>query len=244
MPRSQPSPPKIERVPWAELGPEFYRVWGWPNGRPEAEHVSVVGPTGSGKSMFQSEIVTTRAALRGSYVVVIATKPADATLRKTGWPIVNKWPPPWGKHERVIFWPKAGKPIEGVKVQRVAIGRMLNEIWRPDAHTILVFDEIAYVEQELGLKTIVDRYWREGRSLGFTLVAGTQRPRNVSRYMWSEPSWSVAFPPADEDEAKRVAEIVGGRSRFANILTHDLKRHEFLLVNRREKIAYISKLGT
>lgn len=242
MPRSIPQ--SVERVPWSELSHEFYERWGWPDGKYEPEHVAVVGPTGSGKSMFQTEIITKRAELRGSHVVVIATKPADKTLRRIGWPVVNKWPPPYGKHEHVIFWPKAGKPIEGVGVQRVAIGRMLNEIWRPEAHTILVFDEIAYVEQELRLKTIVDRYWREGRSLGFTIVAGTQRPRNVSRYMWSEPSWSVAFPPDDEDEAKRVAEIVGGRTKFTNILTNELRPHEFLIANRRKKEAYISRLGT
>ena len=236
-------PQELERVGWGDLSEEFYSSWGWPNGKWEPEHVAIVGPTGSGKSMLQCEILKVRAQMRDSHAVVIATKPADKTMKAMGWPIVNSWPPPWGKHERVIFWPKAGKPAEGVGTQRIAIARMLNDLWKQGANVIVAFDEIAYIEQELRLKVITDRYWREARSVGITLVAGTQRPRNVSRYMWSEPSWTFAFAPQDEDEGRRTAEIIGGRTRMYDSLMN-LRRYEFIVTNRRERIAYISKLGT
>lgn len=235
--------PQVERVPWSQIEEEFIAAWGTPNGKLEPEHLSIVGPTGSGKSMFQSYVLKKRAELRGSYVVIIATKPADGTLKKMGWPIVNKWPPPWGKHEQVIYWPKIGKPTEGYKPMQVGIAQMLNDLWVPESNRIVAFDEIAFVEKELRLEPIINRYWREARALGITIVAGTQRPRNVSRYMWSEPSWAVAFRPDDEDEARRVAEFLGSRRVYLPVLM-GLNRHEFLLVRRREREALISKLGT
>lgn len=234
----------LEKVPWKDLEPEFLGNWGRPNGRVEAEHISIVGPTGSGKSMFQAYVAKKRVELRGSHAMIIATKPADSTLKDMHWPIIRKWPPEFGKHEHFILWPKSAQnAYEAKQLQKVEIYTALNSIWTENANTIVVFDEIAYIEQELGLKVLIERFWREGRSIGISLIATTQRPRNVTRYMWSEPTWVIAFRPDDEDEAKRVAEIIGGRKTFVEPLLN-LQRHEFILINRRERVAYISKIGT
>ena len=235
----------LERISWKQLEPEFLEKWGWPgDGKKfQAEHVAIVGPTGSGKSKFTNHIVKKRSEVRGSNVYILATKPADDEMQDLHWPIVRKWPPPYGKHEQVIFWPEPGKPAAGVAPMQLAVFKFLNEVFTKDANFILVFDEIAYVEKELGLQKITDRYWREARSLGITMIAGTQRPRNVSRHMWSQPSWSIAFRPDDEDDAVRTAEIIGGRNLYRHELMK-LERYEFIIVERRERRAYISKLGT
>lgn len=234
---------KLERIPWSELGPEFMELWGWPNGKRDPEHITVLGPTGSGKSVFSLQICQERAKLRGAHVIVIATKPADKSLISTRWPIVEKWPPQYGQ-DQCIFWPAAKmKPEERKPVQKQAIGYALNDLWRPNANHIVMFDEIAYLEQELGLRTTITTYWREARSVGITMVAGTQRPRGVSRYMHSESAWVAAFKPRDEDEALRMAEICGSRREFKDTIL-GLKRYEFLLVRRSTDEKYISKMGT
>jgi len=180
--------------------------------------------------------------MRGSHAVIIATKPADTTLRKMQWPIIRKYPPEWKDREAYILWPQSTRnAAESLYLQRQTIGQCLTDIWVEGSNTIVVFDEIAYVEQELGLKVLINRYWREARSLGITVVATTQRPRNVTRYMWSEPTWIVAFRPDDEDEAKRVAEIIGGRRLYTEALL-SLEEFEFIIIKRRSKEAYISKL--
>lgn len=234
----------LERVKWSELEPAFLNAWGRPNGRIESEHIAVLGPTRSGKSYFTTYVTQKRVELRGSHVLVIATKPADKTLKNTKWPIIRKWPPQYHERPQCILWPQApGDERLALRNQAFQIWTALNEIWHENSNTIVVFDEIAYVEQELHLKTLINRYWREGASLGISVLATTQRPRNVTRYMWSEPAWVVAFRPDDEDEAKRVAEIIGGRRKYGDVL-NDLNRHEFVIINRREREAYITKIGT
>ncbi|QUH03834.1 ATP-binding protein [Saccharopolyspora erythraea] len=233
----------VERIPWDELEPAILDHWGWPGGKWQPEHMAVLGPTGSGKSYFATHLLHQRVTRSGAHAIIVATKPADSTMTRMarqGWVIRRTWPPDYGQN-RVIYWPTSGKPSEGIARQRQAVFEMLDELWKPDANVIIQFDEIAYIEHELKLSPLIAKYWRESRALGITLMAMTQRPRFVSRYMHSEPSWSVAFRPDDEDDAARVAEVIGGRRKYKPILL-DLEPHEFLIVRRRKREAYISKL--
>lgn len=232
-----------ERVPWTELEPAILTAWGWPDGKWQPEHMAILGPTGSGKSYLGTHLLNERVKRSGAHAVILATKPADSTVQRMvakGWKLRRTWPPEYGEN-KVIFWPPSGRPGEGVAKQRRAVFQMMDELWKPDSNTILMFDEIAYVEGELRLQPLVTKYWRESRALGITIMAMTQRPRGVSRYMHSEPTWSVAFRPDDEDDATRVAEIIGGRKEYKPVLL-ELEPHEFVIVRRRTREAYISKL--
>lgn len=232
----------VEKVSWNELGPEFLKTWGNAGGKFMPEHLAILGPTGSGKSFFMTEILKQRASLRGSHVCILATKPADGTLAKLGWPIINKWPPKYDQSQ-VIYWPKAGNLNESIDKQRESVLHMMNSLWHENSNIILAFDEIAYIEEDLKLKQQITRYWREARALGITIVAATQRPRFVSRYMWSESSWTVAFRPKDEEDAEQVATVLGNRKYFKPILMSELEKNEFLIINRDEREAYISKIN-
>lgn len=231
---------EIPRVPWSDLKESLLDNWGWPEGHWEPEHMAILGPTGSGKTRFAGELLNERVKRTGAHAVMLATKPADKTLRKMGWPIRRTWPPGYGE-DHVIYWPPAGRPGEGPGKQRRAIREFLDDLWKPDSNIIVGFDEIAYVEGDLGLQRMINRYWREARALGITILATTQRPRNVSRHMHSEPVWSVAFRPDDEDDASRVAEIIGGRRTYRDVLMQ-LERYEFLVIHRRNREAYISRV--
>lgn len=236
-----PSSNDIPFVPWTEMKNEFISVWGWPNRKFQPEHVAILGPTGSGKSLLATEIVKARVSLRNSSTIIVATKPGDKTM-KMGWPIIKKWPPPFGKNQ-VIFWPDSPKPDESAVMQREQIMEMLKDLWQKDSNTVILWDEIAYIEQELNLKTTITRYWREARALGITMVATTQRPRYVSRYMHSESVWGIAFRFSDEDDARRTAEILGSRKDYTDQILA-LKRHEFLIVYKTLGQAYRSRIGT
>ncbi len=232
------SPPRRD---WeSQVGPAFLRAWGRPQGRVEAEHVAIVGPTGSGKSTVQAQILLGRADLRDTATVVVATKPADRTLTRMGWPIIRAWPPKFGQ-DQVILWPTSPNPSEQAETLRPVIKDALEQMWTPDSNRIVAFDEIAYVEQELRLRTTMTTYYREARALGISLVATTQRPYHVSRYLWSEAQWIIAFRFNDRLDMKRVAEIMGGGNEWLPVLGN-LRPHEFVLLRRGTGEAVISKV--
>lgn len=235
-----------QRVPWSVLGPHMLREWGYPR-RPggrrkrEPQHLEVLGQTGSGKSYFILYLLQQRATARGSHVVVLATKPDDGTLTATGWPIIESWPPEYGKHW-VIYWPQSkGISREGRAQQREKVLELLNKLWKKNSNIIIYFDEIAYISKDLGLMVETEKYYRESRALGITIVAATQRPQGVTRYMHSESAWTVCFAPKDEEDAERMAQVLGGKRTYMPILqTLDRSNYEFLIVENSTGKRYIS----
>lgn len=235
-----------ERVKWQSgLGEQFIESWGRPRGKPMPEHLSIYGMTGSGKSYFEQWVLRERARRRGSHTVILATKPADKTLSSMGWPIVTKWPPGYGQNQ-VIYWAKQpGKPgdPEGLHRQQAAVRHLLDELWQDRANIVLAIDEVAYLVEDLQLRRVVTRYYREARALGITIVGTTQRPAGVVRQMHSEAGWQVAFAPTDEDDAKRMAEVLGNRRFYMEVLgTLDREKYEFLLIRKLTGESYISSI--
>jgi len=237
-----------QRIPWSVLGPDFIAAWGYPRGRQMPEHLEILGQTGSGKSYFETFILLQRQRARRSHIVVIATKPADDTLLQTGWPVIRKWPPQDRRETAVIFWPPAaGLDAAGQRQQAQEIFKLLQTLWHPEANIVVVFDEIAYVVNDLNfppevpMKIAVAKYYREARGLGITLVASTQRPQGVPRQMHSESSWTVCFAPKDEEDAERMAQVLGGKRTYMPILkTLNRENYEFLIVHNLTGKMYIS----
>lgn len=222
-----------EYVDWDDLGPEFFRCWGRPKpGKVDSEHLTVYGPSGSGKTFFLTYVMTERANLRGSHAVAIATKRADETLTSAGWPVIDRWPPDYGQNQ-VIYWTKGGLADEQKAEQKQRVARVANALWVPGSNTMVAWDELPYVCQDLGLNGMVGTYYREGRSAGITNIAALQRPSGVNRNVHSNTHWTVSFQPADEDDAKRVAEVFGHRRYFTEVLSAlDREHHEFLIKRR------------
>lgn len=186
-----------------------------------------------------------RVDARRSHVVVLATKPADATISSMGWPVVTSLPiPDDKKHAQCIFWAKRPNlSDEGTKAQSDLVKAFLDSLFRPGANVILVWDEIAYVEQVLRLESYVTMYQREGAGLGITDVMNTQRGARVSRYVHSESSWTVCFKPKDADDTKRIAEILGNRNHYIDVLNDlDPVKREFIMVHQLTGDAYISHI--
>jgi hypothetical protein len=220
-----------EYVAWEDgLGDSFFQSWGYPGGVYDPEHVTVYGPSGSGKTYFVTFIMTTRANLRGTHAVVIATKKADKTLTTAGWPVIDRWPPDYGDNQ-VIYWTRGGLNQESRDEQRSRVVRLADTLWVPDSNIMVGWDELPYVCGDLGLNREVGTYYREGRGNGITDVAALQRPSDgVNRNVHSNTHWTGAFQPADEDDAKRVAELFGNRRYYTRVLLQlNRDKHELLL---------------
>jgi len=233
-----------EAIPWSELGPHFVETWGRPNGKFQPEHVEITGQSGSGKTYLLIDLLQQRAHIRGSSEILVMTKNADDTVHLLGWPIVDTWKDV-RRYEQVIFWPRTSKLGKARKnYHKGKIEELLDNLWQPEANTVLAFDEIGYVES-LGpdIKDIVQMYWREARSAaGITMLAMKQRPIGVSRDQHSETRWKFVFPPAgDRGDADRFAELLGAPRDWVPVLDSlDQTKHQFVVRNSFTKDAYIS----
>lgn len=236
-------------VPWEQFA-TYFRA-----NHKQGEHVAIVGQTGSGKSVLGlslCKIIGSRMGKdrRPARVVILSVKPRDDTVTSLGWPILKKWPPAYGQ-EHCIVWPRGGAPDGYAERQRRVFRPVLNTIYQEGGQTLYI-DEEAYFEENLpdglGLAAIMSRYWTMARSNKLTLIAGTQRPRHVSRSMWSEASWLCISPPDDLDDLKRVAELSGAKRQVLALCDPEspvLQNHEFLIIQRQRgkpKILFITEV--
>lgn len=235
-------PASLPHVPWSEVRIEFLREWGYPDGKFDPQHLEILGPSGSGKTYFEATILQERVKVRNSAVIFIATKPLDATISKLGWPIVSDWKGV-KKHRQVIFWPRTkaiGEDREAFLEAKIY--DLMARLWSAKAKVILVFDEIATVEQlSPKMKKLIAMFWREARSVGITLVAMKQRGQGALRDMHSEASWIAAFRPKHEDDGKYMGQVMGSWRRWLPVLQSlDRSKHEFVLLNTVTQEAVIS----
>lgn len=204
--------------------------------------MSVYGPSGSGKTYFVAFILTERARLRGTHAVVVATKKADKTLVEAGWPIIKDWPPDYDQHQ-VIWWVPGGLSAEQQMEQQAQLRVVMHTLWKPDANKVVAWDELTYVCTDLGLGTPVTTYYREGRGMGITNVAAMQRPSGVPRFVHSEVGWTVSFHIKDEDDRNRVAEVLGDRRYFREVIKSlNREQHQFVLKRELTGECFISSL--
>lgn len=245
--------PRDEEIPEAETTAvsweEFQQMFG--RAHRQGEHVAIVGQTGSGKSVLGlslCKIIGRRIASdkRPTRVTVLVTKPRDDTVESLGWPVIKKWPPSYGQ-EHCIVWPRGGTPSTATERQRRVFKPLLDTIYHEGGQTVYIDEESDFEEplpDGMALRGTMVQYWTKARGLKVTLISGTQRPRNVTRSMWSEPSWLFVFPPDDEDDLKRVAELSGAKDDVMRIAPQ-LAGHTFLCVRRQrknEKQLYISRV--
>lgn len=209
----------------------------------QGEHVSVVGPTGSGKSYAALQlcrIVGERKQRNGrpSSVTILGIKYRDDTLtrfiKENDYKVIKKWPPAYGEEHNVV-WPKVKVASQRPYQHRIKFVPLLDEMYQEGGQTVEI-SEAAYFERPqpkgLGMSSQLEQFWSEARSGKITVVAETQRPRHVTLLMWTEPSWLIIFLPDDIADLKRVAEASGFKNQVM-IAASRLGTHEFLCVARQ-----------
>ena len=233
----------VEKVPWSELGPEFATIWGRADPKdPQPEHMEIIGMNGSGKTYFLMKILQERMIVRNSRIILVVTKQSDKVFMKLGWPIVRDFKK-LNRYRQCIYWPTTELlGSERRAFHEKLMYEFLSRHWVEDAWLVVAFDEIAYVESlSPRVKDLVAMYWREGRSMGITVVAMKQRPQGVQRDMSSETWWTVAFVPKDQADAERFAELFGERREWLPVFKDmDPDNHEFLIKHTRTREAFIS----
>lgn len=218
-PATPPSPPRLS---WAE----FLRQFDWRQG----EHVTLVGPTGTGKTTLALALLPLRA-----YTVALGTKPKDDTLQRlitAGWHRIDAWPP-YPEDRRVVLWPKIRK-LTDVVAQRRAFADALGEIFTAGGWCLFA-DETRYLVDPLNLTASLRLLWLQGRSLGISLVCATQRPAWVPREAYDQATHLFLWRDNDRENLKRLRDL-GGLGPGSTTLMETvatLDGHDVLYLNTR-----------
>jgi hypothetical protein len=144
---------------------------------------------------------------RRKYVTVLATKPADpslSSLTADGFTTLRAWPPGYGVH-RILLWPHIDKR-ELKMAQREQFVYALNSMYEQGGWCIYS-DETFYLTRSLGLATIFQDLWTQGRSIGLSLVASMQRPSHVPLLAYTEATHLFFFRFTDLRDIKKIAGI-------------------------------------
>lgn len=213
-------------TPWSE----FISSLDWQQG----EHVSIVGPTGSGKSTLALALLPRR-----SYTAVIAAKPRDATLdglvRDHGYRRMLEWGPRPGE-QRVLLWPRLSRPDQW-RDARPIYEQALDRVYR-HGNWALYLDEARVVCDErrpfLALAPYMRLLWTQGRALGVSIVAATQRPAWVPPEMFDQATHLMFFRDGNANNVKSIAGLVGVDEAIVRDGVPQLDPYEVLYVNPRE----------
>ena len=232
----------------------------WDEHPPEqGVHVSVFGPTGSGKTFT---LISLAERFPGNAILVVTKgrdRIVDRLLRERGWVLAREpddifdahgrpgklmkrttrdW---WEKRDehppqKIVYHPSitvaASSRADALEPYVREIGdRAYEYCRRADASSLFLgIDETMFAADELKLGKQFVIFWNEGRSLGLSFVAAMQRPAWIPRSSKSAPSVYVIFPTSDPEDLAELAKVAGYRSVDFKELLDDLGAHEHLLV--------------
>jgi energy-coupling factor transporter ATP-binding protein EcfA2 len=180
----------------------------------QGEHVSIIGPTGTGKTTIAHSILEAR-----DYACVLAVKRFDDTLQRfkyghryglSKYQVVRHWPPEFNQ-QRVIFWQKPTKIEDQHKVAE-SMHTALNDIYRSGGWALYA-DDTGYLAGSLGLGRALVVLLNQGRSANLSIVCAIQRPKSLLAKVpveaVSQVRHCLIFKFTSEDEIKSCGLISG-----------------------------------
>jgi hypothetical protein len=207
------------------------------------EHVTVLAPTGGGKTQLAYQLLGVTAS-PDLQAVILVMKPRDSTVTEFtklhGFRTVRDWPPPTiakiaKKPPGYVLWPKdTGDPDRVDYEHHMIFQRVIRDNYRK-GNRITFADEVYSLDHELNLSRDLIRVWSKGRSMDNGLWAASQRPAYISRYAYQAHHLFLGNDP-DKDVQKRYGEIGAGiDSDLVRDLCSKLERYQFVYIRRDER---------
>ena len=201
--------------------------------------VTILGPTGSGKTQLAYQLlgVTARPTLPG---VVMVPKPKDDTAdewmpllgfqKARTWPPVQPpWkakPPGWVVHPKFTF-----DEDKDDDMMRDLFRTVIRDSYKR-GNRILFADEVALLSEDLNLGRTLSSVWRGGRSMGCGVWAASQRPAYIPRLAYSMAEHLFLADDPDLQTRKRYGEIGGIDPKMVVGVLSELPKFHFLYFRR------------
>lgn len=219
--------PEIPEVPWAEWWPQFVRSYRAT--REQAQHVTILGPTNTGKSTLAMTVARAR-----PYVAVLAAKPRDdhmkAMLRQAGYVKLPRLPESGAGFHKVVIWPKNRGARDHAEM-RAAYAQAFEHAYEVGVWHLLV-DEAHFMAQRLRLSDAIRDAYQMGRSNGHGIILAAQRPAWLPRDIYSSADHLMIFGTNDSADLKSISGLNGVNDRTVRDTVSALGRDKrFLHVN-------------
>lgn len=206
------------------------------------QHVSLIGPTGRGKSYTARQILSQRPGT----VIILAPKGVDETMRGFGYRI-KKWPPNIltpGPSEKTGQWilrlePDVRSPKDMAKM-RSYFGKALLHAFKKGKVTMYIDElQVTADPRMMNLGKLIEADILMGRSRDLSVVSSIQVPRWAPRASYDQASHVLLWRQRDRPALQRIDEISGVDSNVVKKLVKTLDFHEFVWVDAAKDRLYI-----
>lgn len=201
---------------------------GWRQG----EHVTLIGPTGRGKTELTIELLELR-----SSVVFFGTKRRDVTqdaLRADGYMTITNADGlnPQVSHHFILRppFPQRMGAAELKAFHRDVFREGIMRAFRQTGWTIAL-DEAKYICHFLGLGEEAAMVWLQGRSQGNSVVAAVQRPRFIPLEAYDQATHLFMWTDSDHANVKRNCELAGANAQAVLEAFAVMEMHDVLYLN-------------
>lgn len=203
------------------------------------EHVTVLGPTGWGKTRLLNELAE-EVSHPELPAIFLAAKPRDKTMtawtKRVGARQVKTWPPrrKWlGEKSPSAYtlWPEHtfDPDVDDENLYQNFRNAIL-ESYRT-GNRIIVADELLELTH-LGLTREMVALWTRGRSMEVSLFGASQKPTDIPTYAYGQAAHIFLGNDPDERSRKRFSEIGGVDPRLVRDLVSGLEKFQWLYIRR------------
>jgi energy-coupling factor transporter ATP-binding protein EcfA2 len=207
------------------------------------EHVSFIGPTGSGKTRLALELLAVSVSedLPG-YITVMKARDktvGDFLRQHERWKRILNYPPPpvlpgVAKPVGYALWPHHTHDPEGDDVRHAEIFHRAHRQLYVKGDNIIFDDEVVSLVREMNMKPDLTRIWTKGRSIGAGLWAATQRPAMVPLEMYDQAQHLFLGNIKDRRSQDRFGEISGVDADLVVSVVQKLPKYHWLYIRQEE----------